>query len=748
VDLYRAVRQGIRASVESYSIKDLEPLYGFVREADLRKAGKSIVEFERYLEEGRRDPTILATIEAYNRDDVVSTWRLRDWLEERRLEAIRRFGALPRPGSVVAEPVALSPERLRVKAMAEALTARLPAEADRLPTHKATQLLANLLDWHWREEKTVYWRFYELMSMDPDELAEQSEPITGLEYEGTREAGGRSKAVIDRYRFYAQDNDVDRGSEVYDPARAGNDAWQKKLGTIEAIDQVAGFLEIRRPGGPAPAQPRTIVPFRRYSTDKHRDALLEVGEWVAENGIGGVGPYGAARDLLLRAVPRAGQAGGGTVRADSEAPGEPLVPDGEDAQDVAVTLATRLEGTTLAIQGPPGAGKTTTGARMILELVAAKKRVGITALSHKVIGNLLEEVCRQADVTSQRFTAIQRADDDRAVNRDVVTVAKNNEDVAAALDSGSATIAAGTSWLWVSPAMRGSVDVLFVDEAGQMSLANVVAIAPATNSIVLLGDPQQLEQPMHGAHPDGAEASALDHVLGGRQTIEQDRGLFLAHTWRLHPTICRFTSNVFYEDRLESQPSLERQALVDAGRLAGSGLRWLAVPAEGRRNESPEEVTSVAGLVGELLGGGSGWIDSHGIRRPMTLDDVLVVAPYNAQVAALKRALPADARVGTVDKFQGQQAPVVIYSMTTSDPADAPHGMEFLYSLNRLNVATSRARALAIVVGSPRLLEPDVHTPRQLRLANALARYLELAEPLDASAIGIAPEIAVVVGSA
>ena len=147
---------------------------------------------------------------------------------------------------------------------------------------------------------------------------------------------------------------------------------------------------------------------------------------------------------------------------------------------------------------------------------------------------------------------------------------------------------------------------------------------------------------------------------------------------------------------------------------------------EGNRNESPEEAAVVAGLVEGLLDGGASWTDGDGRNHPIRPADVLIVAPYNAQVAAIERALPA-ARVGTVDKFQGQEAPVSVYSMATSSPEDAPRGMEFLYSLNRLNVATSRARCLAVVVASPALIRVRARTPRQMRLANALCRFLELA---------------------
>ena len=283
-------------------------------------------------------------------------------------------------------------------------------------------------------------------------------------------------------------------------------------------------------------------------------------------------------------------------------------------------------------------------------------------------------------------------------------------------------------WLWARDEARNAVDLLFVDEAGQISLANVLAVSGAARSLVLLGDPQQLEQPQRGSHPDGTDVSALEHLLGEHATLPADRGLFLATTWRLHPALCRFTSELFYEGRLHPRPGLERQAVLGDPPWAGAGLWYLPVAHQGNRNDAPEEVSAVRALVRELTQGRAQWVDKEGAARPLTLDDVLVVAPYNAQVAALLEALPAGARVGTVDRFQGQEAPVVIYSMVSSSPDDAPRGMDFLYSLSRLNVATSRARCACALVASPRLFEPECRTPKQMRLANAFCRYLELAQ--------------------
>ncbi len=295
---------------------------------------------------------------------------------------------------------------------------------------------------------------------------------------------------------------------------------------------------------------------------------------------------------------------------------------------------------------------------------------------------------------------------------------------------GQAQVAAGTAWVWARPDFRDAVDVLFVDEAGQMSLANVIAVAQAAQSIVLLGDPQQLEQPQQGSHPEGTEVSALEHLLQGRQTIADDRGLFLDETWRLHPDICLFTSELFCEGRLESRPGFENQALRGPTPLAGAGLWFLPVEHEGNQNSSPEEVEAVGRPV-ESLTDGVLWVDAQGEESALDAQQVLIVCPYNAQVADVTTRLPGH-RVGTVDRFQGQEAPVVVFSLATSSPELAPRGMEFLYSLNRLNVATSRARATCILVASPRLFEVDCRTPRQMQLANAFCRFLEMAEEIQA----------------
>ena len=295
----------------------------------------------------------------------------------------------------------------------------------------------------------------------------------------------------------------------------------------------------------------------------------------------------------------------------------------------------------------------------------------------------------------------------------------------------------GTAWLWAREEFQRSVDVLFVDEAGQMSLANVLAVSEAAKSVVLLGDPQQLDQPQRASHPAGADRSALEHLLGGHQTIPEGLGLFLPTTYRLAPAICSFTSEAFYEGRLQPLNGLDCQRVVGPAALGGAGLRLVEVVHDHCRNASDDEAAVVARLVERLLRPDVQCVEfdlgTSTPHAPRQLEprDILVVAPYNAHVAKLRERLdPLGIAVGTVDKFQGQEAPVVIYSMATSRPEEAPRGMEFLYSLNRLNVATSRAKCLCILVASPRLFEPECRTPQQMKLASALCRFRELATPI------------------
>ncbi len=503
-----------------------------------------------------------------------------------------------------------------------------------------------------------------------------------------------------------------------------------RFGGVVRTDRAARTIDVKKGPKRAEDHPSAVFAHMHIPPRVLEDAIFRVGESVDADGRVDAGLPSAARDLLLARAPR--------VHTGTFAPR-----DGESVTDYAVRLVGDLDHTVLAIQGPPGSGKTYTGARMICALVKQGKKVGVTANSHKVIRNLLDAVAHEAERQRETVRLAHKVrdgddEDDDDIARGHATVVRETSDNGEArglLQSGEADVLGGTAWLWAPEDFAGAVEVLFVDEAAQMSLANAVAASGAANSLVLLGDPQQLAQPIKGSHPDGAGVSALEHMLGGHKTMPPDRGLFLPITWRLAPDICAFTSELFYESRLESKPGLEQQRLMGATAFEGAGL-WLAeVDHDGNRNSSQEEIDIVADLVRRLTSPGVQWVNEKGEAAQLKGENILVVAPYNAQVSRLAEQLAGTgARVGTVDRFQGQEAPVVIYSMATSRPEDAPRGMEFLYSLNRLNVATSRARCAAILVASPRLFEPECGTPRQMKLANALCRFRELARQVQEAA--------------
>lgn len=674
VDLYPVVRQSMRISKESYSIKKVEAFYGREHGGGVASALGSVLEYEAWLADGDGDDARLAAIESYNKDDVDSTRELHDWLELQRRELEAVHGALPRPSWVTAEP---DPK------VTEAQAAELEL-ADRL--HDAGhELLGDLVGWHRREDKPSWWEVFRLRTLDREALIEDGSALGGLSYE--RYVGREKKSHLYEYSSPVQDTKLSVDREALDVDTA------KRAGMVFELDVAACRLVLKTTATEPPAL-RGLGPGGPIQTPSARAAIAATGEDVL-----------AGRDCLGQALVERRTPAGTSLRHC------------ESTTDAIVRLGLALDGEVLAIQGPPGSGKTTAAAALIRALLDAGKKVGVTATSHAVIGNLLKAVGRPA---------LQKCEESQHCGAAGVAWSSDNGFVARALVDGDVNLVGGTAWFWTRADVAAAVDVLVVDEAGQFSLANAVAVAQGGRSMVLLGDPQQLAQPSQAVHPGESGASALEHLLDGHATIPADRGVFLDQSYRMHPDLTAFVSELAYEGRLRSADGRERVAVLGEGPLAGSGLRVLPVAHERTcADKSQQEADDVARLWHSVQG--STWRNHEGVEAPIGPGDVLVVAPYNAQVALIKAALPDGARVGTVDKFQGQEAPVVLYSMTSSSADDAPRGLSFLYDLNRLNVAVSRAQALACVVLGPELLDAPVRTPDQLRKVNALCRLVESA---------------------
>lgn len=286
---------------------------------------------------------------------------------------------------------------------------------------------------------------------------------------------------------------------------------------------------------------------------------------------------------------------------------------------------------------------------------------------------------------------------------------------------------AATSFMWCKEELRDSLDYLFIDEAGQFALIETLVVSHAAKNIVFLGDHQQLSQPIKGVHPDGTDVSALEHLLEGEKTISEDKGLFPETTWRMHPEICDFDSEMFYGSRLQSKQELKNQSIKGNTEFIGAGLFHKAVPHEGNTNSSLEEVTCIKNIVEELTKGDVYWTDKNNEDHVLQNKHIKIITPYNSNVHELQQVIP-EIEIGTVDKFQGQEAPIVIYSVESSSTEDAPRGMDFLYSPNRFNVAVSRAQIAFILVSNPLIFEADCKSSSEMKLANPYCRYIELSK--------------------
>src|SRR2546427_963009 len=689
VDLHSVVRQGLRAGVPGYSLKDVEALPAFRRQARVTSGTRAVLAYEEWM--ATRAAARLEEIAAYNEEDCRATLALRDWLLEHRPDdAAWAESPDGRPIDDDRQKADAQREELR-----QALLAGASAGAPRW-------LAAELLEYHRREARPAWWWFFERCQMSLDELVEDGEAIGRLESEGAPR--GVKNSLEHGFRFPAQQHKLAPGDAPVDPATG------KSAGTIVALDEAAGVLVLRRgPSHASVALPTALIPPGPYDTRAQRGALARLGDAM----LAGNGRYRALGDILARTRPRFTGGFSGPIQTT----------DLREQRE----RAAALDESYLFIQGPPGTGKTWTGARIVVDLIRRGQRVGIAATSHKAIHNLLDEIGRATREEGVRVRGLKKSTPGNAESEDSGDWVANVPDTGKLLEATPrAQLLAGTAWLFAHEDLDGGalVDTLVIDEAGQVALADALAMGTAARNLILLGDPLQLAQVSQGTHPEGTGASVLEHLLGNHPTVPPDMGIFLDRTRRMHPDVCRFVSEIVYDGRLEGLPELATQTTA-----LGTGLRFLPVEHVGNVAAAPEEAERIAREIGAMRGGS--WTNRDGQTRPLEESDFMVVAPYNAQVRRLRQALQAadlaDVPVRTVDKFQGREAPVVFYSMATSSAEDLPRTLDFLFSRNRLNVAVSRAMCLACIVASPRLLESRARTIEQMRLINALCRFAEMA---------------------
>lgn len=690
VDLFPIVTGSIVLGAESYGLKHVELLTEYERGHDIDQGAGAVVEYERWMNDA--NPEILRRIADYNEDDVRATRDVRDWL------------VAHRPADVAWRSAVLD-----IATRDEELDHRidsLHAFGADTPEH----LMGDLLGYWRREKRAVAADVYRLATSDVADRRESPGAIVDLEFvelEDQFNARGKKRkwpAAVFTYPEQPVDFDIGRGADLIRAMSEQEWAFYK----VESIDREAREIRLGWNGDhqESGVMPTSLAHYVWFKEGAKIDAL----ESLADNMLAGTA-NSPAHALLRREPPRF-TAGNGPV-------------SGEFAPDVAdiCEWAQHLDVSVVPVQGPPGTGKTYTGARLIRALVKSGKRVGVTAMSHLAIENLMRAV-------AEHFEEEGDLDGLRAVHKNsighVESISYVNDNGTVA--NGPYDIIGGTPWLFASTAMRNApVDVLVVDEAGQLGLADTMAASISASSVILLGDPQQLPQVSQATHPNGSGASALAHLLDGAATIGSDRGVFLDTTWRMHSDVSGFISDVTYEGRLGVDPSCDAQSTE----VGGTGLRWVRATHHGCSTSSEIEAELIAEQIRGLMN--TPWTDQHGEVAPLRPKDFMVVAPYNDQVGVIREVFASHKRlakidVGTVDKFQGREAAVVFFSMTTSSSELMPRAADFLFSRNRLNVAISRARCLAFLVCTDALLSTRAKSVDDMKLIGSLCAFVERAE--------------------
>ena len=708
VDLYKIVRHGLLLGEPRYSIKNVEHLYRGKRETEVGTGGDSVIVYEAWRDhpdgDSYQNSKILNDIREYNIDDCDSTQELTEWL--RRQQALNNieYIAYHEP-----EQKELSDEIDQRLQLRERLLQRAEEERQTdIESANVTELLAWLLEFHRRQDKPSWWRLFDRLGMTDLELYDDLDCIAQCQ-----RTDSEAEKPTPRARQLAYEYSFNANQEFKTP-KSGTDMWILGVDELKvklvSIDTEAGLICVQAKEEP-PAR-ISLIPFDIIRAQPIPEAIESVVCQYADGDL----KNNAILDFLFRRFPRIhGHEGGSIINEQS----------GTSLLEQVIQSILNLDNSYLCIQGPPGAGKTFTGKHVIAELVKRGKKIGISSNSHKAINNLLLGVATHCQQLGIEAHCCCTKDTGNELSEAGIQVIKNAQ---LAVNVQPGCVLGTTAWGFARNDMAEQLDYLFVDEAGQVAVANLVAMSRSANNLVLKGDQMQLGQPVQGSHPGASGQSVLEYLLQEHATIPKELGVFLGTTYRMHPDVNQFISEMIYEGRLHTAQDNINQIVEVPSDYEGvlnkeAGIIFIPVEHEGNAQASEEEAQVLVDLSSKLLGRTA--VDRNSNKFTLDWQHMLFMAPYNHQVNLLHQRLGSQAKVGSVDKFQGQEAPVVFISLCASNANEAPRGLSFLLNKNRLNVAISRALSLAIIVATPNLVNDFQGSVEDMKLANLFSRIVQ-----------------------
>ncbi len=714
VDLYRVIKEGVMIGTESYSIKDVELLYRQKRDTSVSSGSDSIVQYAQWIASGEpkdpRNSKILSEIRDYNKDDCDSTAELVDFLRKIAKENNIETGGSCNKNEEEVKEVELTEEVKERKELEELLYQK----------NDATSLfLADIIDFHRREEKTKWWRLFDLAESTEDELYDDMDCIAKVKIVGNSSPFKRS--YLQEYYFNPkQECKISNGNKKQmmfsDNLKIKFEIFDINLSAGKLILKLSQKKLEEELGGAFPEY-GSLIPYESISPKEMQNALVDISRKYLE---------GEINKTTLSIINREKIENVGKL-------------SDINGCEKLLKIVDVMNNKCVIVQGPPGTGKTYTASHAIAYLLKKGKKIGISSNSHKAIDNLLEAVAfvlKEDGIKLEGVRVSGEENHSKVVGEDSSFVFLKNSSLAKEKYKGG--VVTGTSWLFSRFEWRDELDFLFIDEAGQVALANVIAVSPCAKNIILLGDQMQLKQPIQGSHPGDAMLSGLQYALKDnvRSTpdnpvfhpvVPDDYGIFLNESRRMHPNICNFISESIYEGKLSFYKDCVNQKIsLDKNNIniinKENGIIFINIKHSSNTRKSEEEAEKAVQIYEELLGKPYTSFDKK--TRPLTLEDFLFIAPYNAQVNLFKEKLPKGARVGTIDKFQGQQAPVCVLSLCMSYGEQRERGLSFILDKNRINVAISRTQCLAIVLGDKRIANNYTKTVDDIKQINLFCKLI------------------------